>query len=66
MNPTSKHPNRPTRTDQDRNQLPLALATPQASEYIPNEVHMRCLPLWRELLQVVLKGKDQTGGSYER
>ena len=51
---------------QARSQLPLALTTLQARECIPNEVRMKCLPLWRELLQtVVLKEKIQNGGSHE-
>jgi hypothetical protein len=67
MNPTSKHPNRPTRHHQNQPQLPLALVTLQASECIPNEVRMKCLPLWRELLQAVVRnGKNQDGGCHER
>jgi hypothetical protein len=67
MNPTINRLNRPTRHLPDQSQLPLALMTSQASDCIPSEVRMKCLPLWRELLQaVVLKGNVQGGGSHER
>jgi hypothetical protein len=67
MKPTINHLNRPTRHQQNQNQLPLALLASQASNCIPNEVRMKCLPLWRELLQaVVLKVEVQNGGSHER
>ena len=66
MNQSLPPPQTSSHQRRDSKQLPLLLENPQARERIPDAIRLKCLPLWRELLQVVaLKGKTQNGGAHE-
>jgi hypothetical protein len=67
MNPALCHRKTPVLRHPERSQLPLALEPTQSNEWLPSTTRIKCLRLWRELLQtVVLNGRTQKGGENER